>query len=343
MDKEDLFKKFFNNDCSKEELKEVYALLKQEVPKEFEEEIFDTLQEVQDDSQTQLLNTNKLKSNILKQIQNDQTLKQQETKIKSIVAHKRVWYAAASVLLLISLGYLTLLGIQQWVNQNTELVWQEVQTKPGERQSIQLSDGTKVTLNGNSKFRYPKEFEKSLREVFLIGEGFFEVVRDTHQPFVVRTGEATTMVLGTKFNVKKFAEDSTYKVSLVEGSVEVSLKNQEMMDEPKILKPKQEFVWETTSQKVKVQEFDPYEVIGWKDNFFIFKKISLYEVAKKLESHFDVKIQFADDNLKNYLIRGKYTGASAEIILRKIFQASKDCFQLNKKDNQIMIQKGDCI
>ena len=96
----------------------------------------------------------------------------------------------------------------------------EVYVPRGGEYSLVLADGTKVWLNAQSTLRFSYPFD-SLRTVYLEGEAYFEVAHNTEKPFEVRTGENTVRVLGTKFNVRAYKEQ-TYQVTLMEGKVKVN-------------------------------------------------------------------------------------------------------------------------
>lgn len=82
-----------------------------------------------------------------------------------------------------------------------------------------LYDGTRVKLNAHSTLRYPDRFENNNRVVQLNGEAYFDVTKNTSQPFVVKTPAAEIRVLGTEFNVSASSSDCT--TTLVEGCVQV--------------------------------------------------------------------------------------------------------------------------
>lgn len=88
---------------------------------------------------------------------------------------------------------------------------------------IELSDGTLVWLNAGSKIHYAADFGQRLREIYLEGEGYFEVKSDKEHPFLVHTQGLTTRVLGTKFNVKAY-NPKAIEVTLVEGKVMLTSK-----------------------------------------------------------------------------------------------------------------------
>ena len=80
-------------------------------------------------------------------------------------------------------------------------------------------------MNAGSVLKYPKEFKGDTREVYLTGEAFFDVVKNPARPFIIHTSSIDVKVLGTKFNVKAYPNDKTVETSLVQGSVEVFVKN----------------------------------------------------------------------------------------------------------------------
>lgn len=62
---------------------------------------------------------------------------------------------------------------------------------------------------------------KRAREVYLIGEGYFEVQKNPEKPFIVHADDINVKVLGTVFNVRSYPEDSEIEVSLIKGRVNV--------------------------------------------------------------------------------------------------------------------------
>ncbi|HEY4155290.1 MAG TPA: FecR family protein, partial [Puia sp.] len=83
----------------------------------------------------------------------------------------------------------------------------QVVSRPGVRPKLVLPDGTQVWLNSGSKLHYKNDFDKSIREVSLEGEAFFDVVKEVDHPFIVHTSAINVRVLGTAFNVKSYPRD----------------------------------------------------------------------------------------------------------------------------------------
>ena len=101
-----------------------------------------------------------------------------------------------------------------------ELVYNTLKVPFGKRFELSLSDGTKAYLNAGSSLKYPVKFLRDRdRNVYITGEAFLEVAKDSLRPFIVNTEKMNVRVLGTKFNVSSYPEDDNSEVVLVEGAV----------------------------------------------------------------------------------------------------------------------------
>ncbi|MEX0275452.1 MAG: FecR family protein, partial [Flavobacteriaceae bacterium] len=90
-----------------------------------------------------------------------------------------------------------------------ELVFNELSVPNGKRFELVLSDGTHIYLNSGTSIKYPVKFiEGQNREVYLKGEGYFDVARDSLHPFVVNTTDIEVEVLGTEFNISSYPGDT---------------------------------------------------------------------------------------------------------------------------------------
>ena len=89
----------------------------------------------------------------------------------------------------------------------------------GKTSEVLLPDGTKVFLNAGSRLVYPENFTGKTREVFLVGEAFFDVSHDQKHPFIVQVSDLRVKVLGTRFNVSAYPSDNVIETVLAEGKV----------------------------------------------------------------------------------------------------------------------------
>ena len=92
------------------------------------------------------------------------------------------------------------------------------ETGLGERRMVVLADGSKVTLDTDS--RITVKLTSGRRAVELgSGQAFFEVQGDPTRPFVVGAGATDVTAVGTRFDVRRTGDGA--QVTLVEGKVDV--------------------------------------------------------------------------------------------------------------------------
>lgn len=132
---------------------------------------------------------------------------------------------AAAILLLVSITVLifTVQSPKPITDQATSLT---IETKSKDT-TILLEDGSYVYLYPNSTLTYPKVFDQNSRSVQLIGQAWFEIQRDTTKPFSVESQDITTIVLGTSFVVRAFADEEEIKVKVTSGRVRVKNNTEE--------------------------------------------------------------------------------------------------------------------
>ena len=107
--------------------------------------------------------------------------------------------------------------LYQFVSDKNGVVpMQSIYVPTGQRVNITLSDGTNVWLNARTKIVYPAVFDKSVRQVAVDGEAYFDVAKDKKRPFIVETGKCNMEVLGTKFNVEGYSDKDDFEVTLMD-------------------------------------------------------------------------------------------------------------------------------
>ncbi len=177
----------------------------------------------------------------------------------------------------------------------------------GKDMKLILADGTQVWLNANSRLTYPTAFHGLNREVELQGEGYFKVTHDARHPFIVRTGDMQTRVLGTEFNVN--ASDLSHPhVTLVEGSVKVTSCLAHGKDTPsasKVIVPGEDAMMNEKGE-IKVSHVDTDDVACWKDGIQLFNDASLREIVLQLGSWYNVNVVCHDEALLNTHLRYMY-------------------------------------
>jgi ferric-dicitrate binding protein FerR (iron transport regulator) len=92
-------------------------------------------------------------------------------------------------------------------------------TTAGQSTRITLADGSRITLAPHTRLTVAREFGRSNRTVAVVGQAYFEVATATGAPFIVRTGNITTQVLGTSFDIRRYATDQALQIAVVSGRV----------------------------------------------------------------------------------------------------------------------------
>lgn len=161
--------------------------------------------------------------------------------------------------------------------------------------TIELSDGTVVRINANSKLRFPNKFVGETREVTMEGEAFFDVAKDSKKPFIVNYKNIKIEVFGTQFNIDTYSKDIV-KTFLVKGSVGVRFNHKLTMMSPNQLSEINEITNSNTISNITNN--DSENIVGWLDGFFIFNNVEVKEVIKILSTWYQVKLNI-DVNLND--------------------------------------------
>lgn len=156
-------------------------------------------------------------------------------------------------------------------------------------QTIELPDGSRVTLNRNAVLRYPARFGTGQREVSLEGEAYFEIVSDLDHKFEVKTAQAVVTVLGTKFNVDASIPGSA-QVHVAEGRVAVARR---LLPTQPVLLVKGECAHLQNDNWVKRPFFDD-NLLSWKTRRMVFRNAPMGEVAKVLSRTYGVTVELGE-------------------------------------------------
>lgn len=236
-------------------------------------------------------------------------------------------FATAAAVALLCLSVWTAYPYMQPVAMQTVSTLAETRT-------VNLPDGTSVTLNHYSTLTYPERFKTDNREVELNGEAYFEVSKDKKHPFIVQTEAVDVRVLGTQFNVDAYRDSPDVRTTLLTGSVAVSNKSN---SEHMILKPNEIAIYNKVEKKLtrKLLE-DATDEISWRHGEFIFDDVPLRDIARELSNSFGTTIQITDPTLQNYRISARFrNGEDLETILSVLKDAGY--FNYSHNDKQITI------
>lgn len=267
-------------------------------------------------------NKQRILSSVMLQVLGDKPIKR---------PRMEVWYSAVSLLIL-ALGISIFWGLYQ-SGLGTEMI--HYQAGFGEVKNIVLPDGSEVSLNAATSLVVPAQFKGHTREVFLMGEGYFNVAKDPEHPFVISTTHMDVTVLGTQFNLKAYANDKEITTFLDEGKIQLTghFSNREEAT----LEPGQEATLVKSTGQLKVVNRSGYKSGIWKEGKLIFYNNSLAEIAPILERRFGTKIIIMNDEVEAYKFSGDFSDAHLFELLGYLSAARP--FHYEMKDDFIIITK----
>lgn len=286
MQEKELFKYLYNqylhNNCNADELKQFFNLLNERQDKE---EIMALLSDTWD-------HTDALPEEGLV----PPFLKQDAKQIKLDAGHQyyglKKWIGVAALLI-------ALTGIYFYQSNLTNLfspsAKHELARATTERKQLQLADGTKVWLSPNSTLSYPSKFNGDERQVTLDGEAFFEVTHDASHPFIIKSGEVSTTVLGTSFNVTAYTKQHTINVTLVTGKVAVALNGNNNTKRDTITANQRLIIDKNALSITKVNYPDAAAFLNKRLGLYDYKEAALQEVIKDLENQYNIHIELDTD------------------------------------------------
>lgn len=201
----------------------------------------------------------------------------------------------------------------------------EVSTPRGKDCHMTLPDGTMVWLNADSKISFPEEFNGKERNVAVAGEAYFEVTKDAHHPFIVKTDYFTTTVHGTSFNVCAYSAKEAY-VALVSGSVAVKTN-----DGPEEFITPGQMASLTGESAMSIKNVDIYPLIQWKEGFFYFERDRLVDIMMELGRWYNVNIVFEREEYMNRQLHfvAEHSDSLKDIV-RRLNDLGIAKFKLNK-------------
>jgi ferric-dicitrate binding protein FerR (iron transport regulator) len=207
----------------------------------------------------------------------------------------------------------------------------------GSKTEMVLPDGSKLWMNAGSRIRYSNSYDKITRELFLEGEGYFEVARNNGKPFRVHAGELVIEATGTAFNVKAYPDENVIETTLVEGSVTIS---SDRNRENKIsLWPNEQVNFYRTGTGnrdegnfVIMKGIKPDLNTSWINDQLIISNETLESIVVKLGRKYDMEFHFDDNSLKELRYTGVLNNETIEQILDILKISSPLDYRIEKRE-----------
>lgn len=200
---------------------------------------------------------------------------------------------------------------------------------------VELPDGTKVWLNADSELKFPVSFNTKKREVYLRGEGYFQVVRDTNRQFIVHLRNSAVTVLGTVFNISAYDNEERIYTTLLEGGVTFySQKIQQQL----LLQPGMQSSMDIQTGKTSIAYVDPSVYTAWVKGKFIFRMMNLETIMRQLQRWYDFEVFYQYPQAKQYEFRGVISrDMSIQKVLDMIEETTNLKFQI--QDRTVVIKQ----
>ncbi len=280
-------------------------------------------------------------------------------KVRGNVNMPYYWYAA-SIVIVIGLAW----GAFTFVSTSSDWAgsFLEVIVPQGQHSQLILPDMTKVWLNAGTTFKYPREFNKRERDVYIEGEAFFNVRHSEKAPFIVHLKDNLLVkVTGTEFNIKCYADDKVIETTLVKGTINLIKQDSRNRTIQEIqLHPNEMATYNRNENKLIIARLLPdtenqngliihnsskpkaanrlSSVTAWKQEELVFDDETFYEIAVKMERWFGVKIKIVDDILKEERFTGKFANKETVYKILDIINKTEP-IQYQTYNDEIIISK----
>ncbi len=273
---------------------------------------------------------------------------------KPVVKMRRYWMAAASVVLIAIASYFYL-NLKNSSSENKDSVATSSITERNEStvsKLISLKDGSKITLSPESFIRYNKDFNDSIREVYLEGEAFFQVAKDPQKPFLVYYDRIVTRVLGTSFTINTNLQTGNLEVAVKTGRVQVYENNKLIKENNSllsvILTPNQKAVYQVDKRVLMTELVSQPELVENHEDsvnvqesvLFVYEQTRLVNVFRELEKGYRIEIVVDNTNLNNCVFTGDVSTGDLFTKLKIICLATNSSYEVN--GTKILIKGAGC-
>ncbi|WP_447725269.1 FecR family protein [Sphingomonas koreensis] len=213
---------------------------------------------------------------------------------------RRRWFAGAAVAAAVA-------AVAGWGLIDRGHSPEQIATAPGERRIIDLADGSRVILNGNTRVTIDRDTPRHVE--LAQGEALFEVRHDEANPFLVVTGNTRLLDAGTVFNV--IAEDGALDVEVAEGAV--------------IYQPGADQVRLDAGDGLSraragalpvLRKASPQNVGGWRSGALYYDRAPLDRVAQDLERNLGQSVKVEGSGFAPYTGALMLNGSAEDVLAR---------------------------
>jgi transmembrane sensor len=237
----------------------------------------------------------------------------------------RIFMAAASVAFLIAIAGFTIWFTKGRSDNQILVATTSVFTNEGDKSHILLPDSTVVYMNSESSIEYSNGYNINERNVKLKGEAYFDVHTNPEKPFVVHLNNISVSAKGTKFNVLSYAGEDRTEITLEEGLIQIAVRGQETIE----VKPGQQFVLYSKTNKTLVRDVSTEAYTSWKENKLRFIDTPFEEVLRKLGRRYNVVFEVRNRDLFELKYTATFIDESIEDVMMMLKAVSPITYKIN--------------
>ena len=249
--------------------------------------------------------------------------------------YKTVFYRIAAAVVLavvVAAGFLLSPGPVNSTAGRQEIVYSDsIYNKEQTPFKTVLPDGSTVWLNTDAVLYIAADFGTTTRRVKLKGEAFFDIQPNAKQPFYTATGNLTTQVLGTTYNVEAYPSENEIHISLISGSVAVHA-----ADTGCVLKPGERVSYTGNAAAMRVTAVATADPSAWVKGKIVLNRIALPEALERLSRLYRTSIVYDRDHMKGKYITGEFDrDALPEVLQSMLFVHNLQYRQLTNGTYQV--------
>lgn len=253
----------------------------------------------------------------------------------------RIFIAAASIVCMVAIGTLALWlvnsrSIKQIVNTSTKVC-----TNQGEKAHIYLPDSTMIYMNSGTSIEYSSYYNVKERKVKLKGEAYFDIRSNPERPFIIELDKMILSATGTRVNVFSYENEGRIETTLVEGNIQVTINDQEPLD----IKPGQQVVYFTKTNKALIRNVNAETYTSWKENKLRFIDTPFEEVLRNIARRYNVTFEIRSHDLLDLKFTATFIDESIDDVMQLLQAVSPITYriQYRTKINDIQYLKPKII
>ncbi|HEY6925337.1 MAG TPA: FecR domain-containing protein [Steroidobacteraceae bacterium] len=229
---------------------------------------------------------------------------------------RRMWLAAASVLVLVAGSLITWSALRERQTYSTEV---------GEQRSLRLTDGSTVALNSRSRARI--RFSDATRTVDLLeGEALFRVAQDATRPFIVRAKGTVVRAVGTEFDVDQRSRGAV--VTVLEGRVAVLTAGVQLSAGEQI---------DTSVASTRATRANVGSATAWTQGRVILQSATLEQVAERFSRYSQRRLSAEDHGQIPFHLSGVFS-TDPDFLIR--YLRERPDIQVRESATEIRIIRG---